>query len=134
MNVAIVMKTIQEIKELAQKYAKLRIELNMLKEAEKPISMEMDQIKDELHQALVDQDLNSVKDSEGYSYTRVKKAGVFIKDPVIALNWAIERRAVSLDTTRIKQMLKDVPAANFPEGYEYAETEYVSVVSPKIKK
>jgi len=112
-----------EIRKLiSDKEDALKLELEALK-------TERDVVQLELIADLNKTGLESIKVASGETYTKAIRKGISITNEVFALKWALEAKAVKIDTLVASQLLRN--ATELPEGIEAVSTEYISVRKPK---
>jgi hypothetical protein len=120
---------IKRITDKAERLYSVRREIEAKEEEHKKsvesLKIERDALQASLLDELKKNELSSIKVSSGDSFTKAVRKGLNITDERKALMWAKERNAVSIDKIRAAAMLKE--AKELPEGFEYAETEYISV-------
>jgi hypothetical protein len=115
-----------ELSELRNKINKLEEEIKLTVE---PLKIKKDELQEELKMMLSQNNLKSIKSSNGDNYILATKKGVLITDDKKALKWCIEHNAISIDKTAIKSVLST--AKELPEGFEFSEQEYISVRKAK---
>lgn len=129
-------KIIERIKEKAEQLASVRASINRVEEEHRLIvdalKTQRDTLQEDLLVALRKEDLASIKTSAGETYARVPKRSLNITNEIVALNWAIEHRAVSINKIFAMQELKN--EKEMPAGFEIIESEYISVRKPKAEK
>src|SRR5947209_8245026 len=94
-------KVIERIKDNAEQLASLRAEINAIEEAAKAKTDVLKARREELQEALIvdlkKEGLASIKTSAGESYILSTRKGINIVNDALALTWAIENRAISID-------------------------------------
>ena len=77
--------------------------------------------------------IDQIKVNGGNTVARATRKGVEVTSEAHALQWAIDNRAVSVNKNLVKQKLEDVlkEGKPLPAGFEYKESEYISVRKPK---
>lgn len=126
-------KSIDRIKAKAEQLRQVRQKIDVVKEstaaALKPLEDEREILQQELIGEFDKEGLSSIKTDDGATYAKAKREGVTITNEAYALGWAIENRAISINSRLVAQKLKD--AKEIPAGFERVEVEYISVRSPK---
>lgn len=117
----------------AEALGALRARITEMDEAHRaatdPLKRERDELNASLLEDLKKYDLKTVKSGSGESFTRAVRKSVGIMDPRLALTWATEHGAISIDKVRAGAMLK--AAKELPAGFEFVEVEYMSIRAPK---
>lgn len=126
---------LQLIREKAEKLRELRDTINGIEERQKEetsaLKGERDTVQAELLEMLQVNELASIKVSTGDTYSIGKRKGVRVTNEMVALKWAIENRAVSIDARAVAERLKT--EKEMPAGFEPFETEFISVRKAKAK-
>jgi hypothetical protein len=129
-------KVIDRIKANAEQLADIRAEVNAIEAAAK---VQVDALKvkrDELQAALIaelkKEGLASIKTRAGDSYILTKRKGVNIINEALAMQWAVDNQAVSIDRRLVASRLSK--AEELPLGFEMVETEFISVRGAKASK
>ena len=112
-----------EIRKLiSDKEDALKVELESLK-------AERDAVQVALIADLTKNGLASIKVASGETYSKAIRRGISITNEAFALKWALEAKAVKIDTVVAGQLLRG--AEKLPKGIEATSTEYISVRKPK---
>ncbi len=122
-------KTAEELSKLRQEEAKIK---EKFEEMLKPLKEEKEKKQAELIQELHEIGLSSVKVESGESYAIKKGKSLIVTSEAMALKWAIDNRAVSINKTIVKQKLKDTDEV--PKGFNYEEREFISISKPRVKE
>ena len=129
-------KIINRIKENAEQLAAIRAQINEIEDAAKSQTDVLKNQREELQMALIadlkKEGLASIKTNAGDSYILSKRKGVNIVNDALALNWAIENRAISIDRRMVATRL--AKAEDIPPGFELVESEFISVRGAKTSK
>lgn len=126
------------IQKITGKAEKLRMLRDYITDEEQKFKIRMedvkkdrDSIQDELLIDMRKHKLSSIKVESGETFTKAVRKGVDITSESLALKWAIDHRAVSINKIVAGQLLKE--AKEIPQGFQLVETEYISVRKPKPK-
>lgn len=129
-------KAIENIKNKAKYLTEIRAKISAIEDEAKKQTEELKLARDatqiELIEELKKEGLGSIKTDSGDSYTLAKRKGVAVVNEVFALNWAIINRCVAIDRRLVAQKLKD--ATEIPKGFDYQESEYISIRRAKTDK
>lgn len=129
-------KAIERIKDNAEQLAAIRAEINAIEEATKLQTDALKAKREVLQVALIadlkKEGLASIKTSGGDSYILSKRKGVNIINDALAMQWAIDNRAISIDRRVVAARL--AKAEELPQGFEMVETEFISVRGAKAPK
>jgi hypothetical protein len=129
-------KVIERIKGNAEALAAIRAQINEIEEAAKAQTDVLKMQREDLQAALIadlkKEGLASIKTNAGESYILSKRRGVNITNEAVAINWAIDNRAISIDRRIVAAKLSKVE--EMPEGFELVETEFISVRGAKASK
>jgi hypothetical protein len=129
-------KVIERIKGNAELLADLRAQINAIETTAKMQTDELKAKRDVLQNALIEdlknEGLASIKTDAGESYILSKRKGVNIVNDALALTWAIENRAISIDRRVVAARLGKLD--EMPKGFELVETEFISVRGAKALK
>jgi hypothetical protein len=129
-------KIIERIKENAEELANIRAAINLLEEATKAQTDGLKAKRDEIQLSLIADlkkgGLASIKTNSGESYILSKRKGVNIVNDMLAMKWAIDNRAISIDRRIVATRLSK--ADEIPDGFELVETEFISVRGAKASK
>jgi hypothetical protein len=129
-------KVIERIKENAEQLAAIRAEISEIENAAKAKTDVLKAKREDLQMALIadlkKEGLASIKTSAGDSYLLSKRKGVNIVNEALALTWAIENRAISIDRRMVATRL--AKSDEIPDGFELVETEFISVRGAKASK
>lgn len=127
---------IKRITDKAERLAEVRAAINVLEEESKlkveALKTERDALQEDLIASLKKESLTTIKTSAGESYTLAKRRGVSVVNESVALSWAIENRAISINRLMVAQKLRY--EKEMPAGFELFESEYISVRKPKSDK
>ena len=126
-------KIIERIKGNAEQLAAIRAQINEIEQAAKAQTDALKAKREELQLSLITdlkkEGLASIKTDAGESYILSKRKGVNIVNDALALTWAIENRAVSIDRRIVATKLAKTD--ELPDGFELVETEFISVRGAK---
>ena len=126
-------KAITKITEKAEALHQLRQKIHQIEDESKKVldilKSERDQVQDELLENLRKENLTSIKVSTGESYTRSIRKSLQVENILAALPWAKERNAIRIDLIAASSLAKDMKEA--PPGFQFFESEYISVRKPK---
>jgi hypothetical protein len=129
-------KIIERIKENAEQLAAIRAEIGDIEDAAKAKTDVLKAKREDLQMALIadlkKEGLASIKTSAGDSYLLSKRKGVNIVNDALAMEWAIENRAITIDRRMVATRL--AKADEIPDGFELVETEFISVRGGKVSK
>jgi hypothetical protein len=129
-------KIIERIKENAEELANIRAAINMLEEATKAQTDSLKAKRDEIQLSLIadlkKEGLASIKTNSGESYILSTRKGVNIVNDMLAMKWAIDNRAISIDRRMVAAKLGK--SDEMPDGFELIETEFISVRGAKASK
>ena len=152
------MNILQRIRNKAEKLAKVRLEIAEIEERHakelENLRGQRDQLNSEVLELLRQNELKTIKTSAGVSFTRAVRGAVGFINPEATLAWATKHKAITVDKTRAKALLKgkveaitkelgDTPAEErekkaeelskkyLPDGALYIESEYMSVRGAK---
>ncbi len=124
---------IKDLQEKAERLARLRSAITQLEDSVKekvsPLKAERDALQEELLQDMADENVASLRVTDGDMYTRATRKGIAIVDEVQARFWAKEHEAYSIDRLQVAQMLKE--ADELPACFERVETDYISIRKSK---
>lgn len=126
-------KVIERIKDNAEQLAAIRSQINEIEAAAKVQTDALKAQREDLQLSLIadlkKEGLASIKTNAGESYILSKRKGVNITNDALALSWAIENRAISIDRRMVATRLAKVDEV--PVGFELVETEFISVRGAK---
>ena len=126
-------KVIERIKGNAERLAAIRAQINEIEAAVKlqtdALKAEKEDIQSSLIADLKKEGLASIKTNNGESYILSKRKGVNIVNEAVAINWAIDNRAISIDRRIVAAKLAKLDV--MPDGFELVETEFISVRGAK---
>ncbi len=129
-------KLIKKIQDTAERLYDLRREINAREEdfrkAIEVMKLERDSIQEVLIAGMTKNGLSSLKVSSGDSIFKASRKGVDITNELLAFDWAIKNKAVSINKTIVAQILKD--AKDIPKGFELVESEYIGVRKAQVEK
>lgn len=129
-------KVIERIKDNAEKLAEIRALIADIESEAKAKTDTLKQAREDIQTLLIKdlkkEGLASIKTNAGESYILSKRKGVNIVDDALALNWAIDNHAISIDRRVVATKLSKVD--EMPEGFEMVETEFISVRGAKASK
>jgi len=129
-------KIIERIKGNAEQLAAIRAQISEIEAAAKAQTDALKTQREDLQLSLIadlkKEGLASIKTDAGESYILSKRKGVNIINDALALRWAIENRAISIDRRMVATRLAKVE--EMPQGFELVETEFISVRGAKASK
>jgi hypothetical protein len=129
-------KIIDRIKGNAEQLAAIRSEISEIEDGAKAKTDVLKAKREDLQMALIadlkKEGLASIKTSAGDSYLLSKRKGVNIVNDALAMEWAIENRAITIDRRMVATRL--AKADEIPDGFELIETEFISVRGAKASK
>ena len=129
-------KIIERIKNNAEQLADIRAQICAIEAATKVQTDALKAKREDLQMALIadlkKEGLASIKTDAGESYILSKRKGVNIVNDALALKWAIENRAITIDRRMVATRLAKVD--EMPQGFELVETEFISVRGAKASK
>jgi hypothetical protein len=129
-------KIIERIKDNAEQLAAIRAQINEIEEAAKERTDVLKAAREALQTALIadlkKEGLASIKINTGESYILSERKGVNIINDALALKWAIENHAVSIDRRMVATKLAKVD--EMPKGFELVKSEFISVRGAKASK
>lgn len=94
-----------------------------------PMKLERDVVQAELIADLNKAELASIKTSDGDTYVKAVRKAVNITNDIFAYKFALEHRAVKIDTLAVARIVKDMKEV--PTGFEVVDSEYISVRKAK---
>jgi hypothetical protein len=129
-------KIIDRIKGNAEQLAAIRSEISEIEDGAKAKTDLLKAKREDLQMALIadlkKEGLASIKTSAGDSYLLSKRKGVNIVNDALAMEWAIQNRAIMIDRRMVATRL--AKADEIPLGFEMVETEFISVRGAKAPK
>lgn len=133
-------KAIERIKAKAEELREVRDLIAEIEEAAKQKTDELKAKREQLQTELIlgfnKEGLSSIKTDDGSTYAKSVRKGVEVTNENMAIDWAIDNRAVTINKVLVKQKLE--PLINkgkpLPDGFVYKEVEYISVRKPKSDK
>ena len=112
--------------EIASKLYKLREEIAAFDDSIKPLKEKEETLRTDMLTALKEQRLDSFRDENvPLTFTRAYRSSLEITDAFHAMDWAITNECAKVDTIAANKKLKGVGA--LPKGFDYKETEYLTV-------
>lgn len=117
----------------AEALATVRTQIRELEEKQQEAMSPLKAQRDELQNALLEDlrkyDLKTVKSTSGESFTRMVRKSIGVMDPRKALDWATKNGCIAIDKVRTAAHLRNAKA--LPDGFDFVETDYISIRSPK---
>ncbi len=124
-----------KIKEMAEEYKRLKIQIEKVDEEHKLLTessrIELEKLKEKLTESFTKTGLPSIRTSDDYLVSYGKRKGVAVTNELTAFKWAVENKAVKIDSRLAGQIIKEMK--EIPKGFELVETGYILVTQKSTK-
>src|SRR5437588_799311 len=120
--------SLKTIQALASELQDVRGEIAAFEESMRPLKDREEELRERMLAALKKDRLSSFKTEDGMAYVRAFRTSYAITDPAKALAWANENGCAKVDTAKLSKALRGNAQA-IPDGFDYSETEYLTIKS-----